>query len=180
MLARSRGVVAVFAALLVGGCGGSEEQERAFDTTDAARLASVSPVTPSWTWPTDPEEPSSSSPDSDASPDPLLTALKQQTADLDDVAEEGNKWRDDDKLGNLAVQVYASASDARTGIAALNTFSRGWGKKTGVVTRDEEIEGLGDEAWVLWVGGNGTQVTYHWRRSNIVIETHVHCFGSCQ
>ena len=39
--------------------------------------------------------------------------------------------------------------------------------------------GLGDEAWVLWVGGSGTQVTYHWRRGNLVLEAHVHCYGSC-
>jgi hypothetical protein len=174
-------VVAVIAALLVAGCGGSDAQESSFESADAARLASVSPVAPSWTWPADPEEPSSSTPsaDSDPPPDPLLTALNQQTAALDIVTEEGHKWRDDDKLGNLVAQVYASASDARTGIAALNAFSRGWGKKTGVVTKDANIQGLGDEAWVLWVGGSGTQVTYHWRRSNLVLEAHVHCFGSC-
>lgn len=177
---RSHGVVCVIAALLVGGCGGSGEQERSFETADAVRLASVSPVTPGWTWPADPEKPSSSSPPADVdATDPLLTALKQQTADLEDVAEEGSQWRDEEKLGNLVAQVYATASDARTGMAALNSFSRGWGKKTGVVTKDEAIDGLGDEAWVLWVGGSGTQVTYHWRRSNLVLEAHVHCFGSC-
>jgi hypothetical protein len=53
------------------------------------------------------------------------------------------------------------------------------GTRTGGVTKDEEIDGLGDEAWVLWVGGSGTQVTYHWRRSNLVLEAHVQCFGSC-
>jgi hypothetical protein len=35
---------------------------------------------------------------------------------------------------------------------------------------------------VLWVSGNGTQVTCHWRRGNLVLEAHVHCFASalCQ
>jgi hypothetical protein len=76
----------------------------------------------------------------------LLAALKHQTADLDNVTEDGNTWRDDEKLGNLVAQVYTSAADARTAMTALNAFSRRWGKKTRVVTRDEEIDGLGDEA----------------------------------
>jgi hypothetical protein len=28
-------------------------------------------------------------------------------------------------------------------------------------------------------GSTGTEVTFHWRRDNLVIETHVQCFGSC-
>jgi hypothetical protein len=55
----------------------------------------------------------------------------------------------------------------------------------GRVTKDEEIDGLGDEAWLLWLeGGYGNvvtyhEVTYHWRRGNLVVEAHVNCFGIC-
>ena len=45
--------------------------------------------------------------------------------------------------------------------------------------RQQKVDHLGDEAWVMWVSGNGAQVTYHWRRDNLVFETHVHCFGNC-
>jgi hypothetical protein len=110
--------------------------------------------------------------------DPLLAGFKRQTASLD-VGEASNRWQDKDKLGNLDVGVYASADDARKGFAAFNAFSRGWGARSGHITKDEEIDGLGDEAWVLWVAGYATQVTYHWRRSNLVIEAHIHCFGLC-
>jgi hypothetical protein len=103
---RSRGVVAVVAAApVISGCAAGQEQERLFGVADAARPQ------------LDPRPPR----------DPLLAMLEQQTAGLDPT-KNGNRWRDDDKLGNLMAQVCASASDARTGMAALNTFSRGWGK----------------------------------------------------
>ncbi len=175
-----RCAVAVAAAILVCGCSEGEQQERVFTAADATRIASVAPVAPGWTWPRKPER--SVSPDSATEPaatDPLLAKFKRQTANLVDLGEAGNKWRDKDKLGNLDVGVYASADDASKGLAAFNAFSRGWGAKSGHITRDEEINGLGDEAWVLWVGGYGTQVTYHWRRGNLVIEAHVHCLGLC-
>ena len=47
------------------------------------------------------------------------------------------------------------------------------------MTKVAEVKGLGDEAWLLWATGNGSQVTYHWRRDNLVGEVHIHCFGSC-
>jgi len=109
----------------------------------------------------------------------LLVEFEKRTTDLVDIAEVGNKWRDDDKLGNVYVGVFGSTSDAHETMAALNVFSRGWGDNGGVVTKDEDIDGLGDEAWRLWAAGSGTQVTYHWRRDNLVLEAHVHCFGSC-
>jgi hypothetical protein len=45
--------------------------------------------------------------------------------------------------------------------------------------KEPEIDGLGDEAWLLRTETNGTEVTYHWRRSNLVVEAHVHCLGFC-
>jgi hypothetical protein len=43
--------------------------------------------------------------------------------------------------------------------------------------RTEKVDGLGDEAWRLWAHGNGRQVTYHWRRDNLVTEVHVQCYA---
>ncbi len=43
----------------------------------------------------------------------------------------------------------------------------------------KEVDGLGDEAWRLWAHGHGREVTYHWRRDNLVTEVHVHCYGDC-
>ena len=62
---------------------------------------------------------------------------------------------------------------------ASNDLSRAYGAEYGFVVRAEEVDGLGDEAWRLWAHGNGRQVTYHWRRDNLVIEVHVHCYGEC-
>ena len=61
----------------------------------------------------------------------------------------------------------------------VQRFSRGVGKQTGSITKDEVVDDLGDEAWVLMVDGNGTQATFHWRRDNVVVEAHVHCHGDC-
>lgn len=174
----TRSAITVVAAILVCGCSGGEEQEQVFTPADATRIANVRPVTPGWTWPQNPETPVSSGSSAADSTDPLLVELKRQMADVDGIAEESNKWRDDDKLGNLVVGVFGSAADADKAMTAANAFSRGWGERTGEITRDEDIEGFGDEAWVLW-GGSGTQVTYHWRRGNLGFEVHVHCFGSC-
>lgn len=149
----------VVAATLVGGCSGGEgqEQKRAFSAADAKRIASARPATPGWPpWPQDPI--GTSAPDG---------------------SEVGNKWKDDDKLANLVAQVWGSVAKAHEWMPDFNAFSRKWGEQTGFITRDEAIDGLGDEAWVLWVGGSGTQVTYHWRRGNLVLEAHVHCYGDC-
>jgi len=173
--------VAVFAAIVAGGCGGGEQQRRqTFSAADAKRIANVRPAMPGWVWPKSPEtRDSSDSSDESESTDPLLVELKRQTVDVVDIAEAGNRWRDDNKLANLSVEVDETTSDARKAMAALNAFSRGWGKRSGRVTKDEQIDGLGDEAWRLWTLGEGYEVTYHWRRRNLVLEAHVHCFGVC-
>jgi hypothetical protein len=111
--------------------------------------------------------------------DVLHVELNKQTGDLVEIGTGGGRWRDNEKLANLSVQVFGSASDAHQLMAPLNAFSRGWGKVAGRITKDEEIDGLGDEAWRLWSEGNGTEVTYHWRRGNLFVEAHVDCFGYC-
>jgi hypothetical protein len=177
----TRSAVAVFAAIVAGGCGGGEQHQRqTFSAADAKRIANVRPAMPGWVWPKSPEKrDSSDSSDGSESTDPLLVNLKRQTADVVDIAEAGNKWRDDNKLANLSVEVSASSADARKAMAALNVFSRGWGERSGRVTKDEQIDSLGDEAWRLWTLGQGYEVTYHWRRGNLVLEAHVDCFGVC-
>ncbi len=176
----TRSAIAVVAAIVVGGCGGGDKQEQLLTAADAMRIANVRPATPGWTWPQNPKKPvwSGSSTESDST-DPLLLELKRQTAHLVGIGEASNKWRAHAKLANLVVDVFGSASDAHEALAPFNAFSRGWGERSGRVTKDEEIDGLGDEAWLLWVAGSGTQVTYHWRRGNLVLEAHVHCFGNC-
>jgi hypothetical protein len=177
----TRGAIAAFALIIAGGCGGGEQQQRqTFTAADAKRIANVRPAMPGWVWPKSPEKQGASrSSDESNSSDPLLLELQRRVADVVSIAEAGNKWRDDNKLANLAVEVDGSASDARQAMAALNAVSRGWGERSGRVTMDEQIDGLGDEAWRLWTLGQGYQVTYHWRRGNLVLEAHVHCFGIC-
>ena len=168
-------VVAVFAV----GCSRHEEQQ-VFTAGEATRIASVRPAAEGWIWPSNPEQPvSSEEADEYGDSDPLLTEFKRQTADLEDIGDEATKWQDDDKLGNLAVGVYATTADAHQAFAPFNALSLGWAERTGTVTKAETIDGLGDEAWLLWVGGNGTQATYHWRRRNLLLEAHVHCYGTC-
>ena len=166
-------------AVVVAGCGDNQGGVRAFEAADATRIAAVRPAAPDWAWSRAAATPESSgSPDSNAT-DPLLVELKRRIAPLAESGDAANSWRVADKLGNLAVGVYGNRADAHQAMSAMNDFSRGWGKRTGTVTKDEPVNDLGDEAWRLWVGGNGTQVTYHWRRENLVIEAHIHCFGTC-
>ena len=175
----TRCAVAVVAVIAAAGCGGGQSDERVFRAADATRIAGVRPVAPHWTWPRGAAKPESLDPSASKSSDPLLVELKKRMAALSDRGEAANTWQDGDKLGNLAVGVFGSARDAHEAMGAMNEFSLGWGKRSGHVTKDENVDDLGDEAWRLWVGGNGTQVTYHWRRGNLVLEAHVHCFGSC-
>lgn len=174
--------IAVVAAIVVGGCSGVEEQGKVFTPADATRIGNVRPVTPGWTWPTKQDKRDAPDSKTEAQADPndvLLVELNKQTAGLVEIGTRGGRWRDNEKLANLSVQVFGSASDAHELMAPLNAFSRGWGKVGGRITKDEEIEGLGDEAWRLWSEGNGTEVTYHWRRGNLFVEAHVDCFGYC-
>jgi hypothetical protein len=185
------GAIVVLAAIVAGGCGGGDEQEQVFRPADATRIANVRPLMPGWTWPQNPEKPvSSGSQTEDQSTDPLDVELRRQTADIVSLGSAGHKWRDDNKLANLTANVLASAAEAHKLMAPFNAFSRGWGERSGRIIKDEETDDLGDEAWLLrtekevidYEGGRtkrGTEVTYHWRRGNLVVEAHVDCFGIC-
>ncbi len=175
-VAITRGAIAVFAAIVFGGCSGGEEQEQLSTPADATRIANVRPAMPGWTWPENPEKHVSSAP----ATDPLDVELRRRTADIVSLGDAANKWEDADKLVNLYAQVFASAAEAHKLMAPFNAYSRGWGKRFGRITKDEEIDGLGDEAWLLRTEEtNGPEVTYHWRRGNLVVEAHVDCFGLC-
>ena len=176
----TRGAIAVVAAILLGGCSGGEQQEQLFTLADATRITNVRPVSPGWTWPQNPEKHVSSSSQSEApSTDPLDVKLTRQTADLVSLGDAANKWEDADKVANLYAQVFASAAEAHELMAPFDAYSRGWGTRFGRITKDEQIGGLGDEAWLLRTETNGAEVTYHWRRGNLVLEAHLDCFGLC-
>jgi hypothetical protein len=170
----------VFLGAGVAGCGGGEPAH--FTTADARRLANVRPVTPGWSpWPQRPEKRprSDSSPEEAAAKDPIYAAYRRRTAEIEQQEGSDNRWVDDDKLGHLVVQPFGTAADAHVSFLASNDLSRAYGATYWFVVKAENVDGLGDEAWRLWVEGNGRQVTYHWRRDNLVTEVHVHCYGDC-
>ena len=176
--------VVSLAVIALAGCSGGDEPSATFRSADAERLAAVGPSTPGWpAWPQEPEarQPSDSTPEELAAKDPIYAAYRRSTADVEQRDEwgSGNHWEDDDKLANVTVGVFETEADAHTDFVASNVLSRAYGAKYGFVVRAEKIDGLGDEAWRLWTHGNGAQVTYHWRRENLVTEVHIHCFGDC-
>ena len=177
-------MVVVCAASLAAGCTGNEPSG-IYKAADAERLANIAPRTPGWPpWPQQPEPKQTSgdeSPEKVAARDPIFAKYRRRTADIEqrDGWGSANRWRDDDKLANLFVGVFDTAADAHVGFLASNDLSRAYGAKYGFVVKAEKVKGLGDEAWRLWAHGNGSQVTYHWRRDNLVAEVHIHCYGDC-
>ena len=178
------GVATVLVTITLAGCdGGSNEPNAMYKAADVERLANVAPQTPGWPpWPRKLEpKPSGESPDDVAARDPIFAEYRRRTEEIErhDDWGSGNKWVDDDKLGNLAIEAFETRADAHLAFLASNDLSRAYGAKYGFVVRAEKVDGLGDEAWRLWAHGNGRQVTYHWRRDNLVTEVHVHCYGNC-
>ena len=155
-----------------------------YNAADVERLANLEPQTPGWPpWPQKPEpkQPSSESAEEAAAKDPIFAEYRRRTAGIEQQDDwgSGNKWIDDDKLANLVVGISATPADAHVAFLASNDLSRAYGAKYGFVVKAEKVDGLGDEAWRLWAHGNGRQVTYHWRRDNLGVEVHVHCYGEC-
>ena len=170
-------IVLLIAAAALDGCGGHNGHP--FTGADARRIADVPPRARGWDWPSDTAAPLWDASTGSTTTDPLLRAFRRKTARLVGLGDASKKWQDTNKLGNLDVQVYKDSSDAHQAMAPFNALSEGWAAQTGRVTKAAESGGLGDESWVMWVAGNGTQVTYHWRRENLVFEAHLHCFGRC-
>lgn len=171
--------VCVFAATLLAACSGDEQTTGEFTAADAERLAAVRPDGPGWTWPVEQDQPQQPVEGADEPADSIFAAYRARTRDLEGGREQGGRWKDADKVANLTVQTFASPAEADVGFDALNDLSRAYGEKYASVTRSEEIAGLGDEAWVLWASGYGHEVTYHWRRANLVVEAHVQCWSRC-
>lgn len=148
-----RGAAVLAVGLLATGCGGGES--KAFKLSDAKRIAGVRPVAPGWTWPS--------------------------TADESEVhgSTAWSEWEDGDKLAHVDVGLYRSDSAAHEAMAAFNALSRRYARRTGYIVGEERVSDLGDDAWRLRIGGNGPEVTYHWRRRNLVLEAHMQCFGTC-
>src|SRR5262245_46915724 len=165
---------ALLAATIAAGC--AESAKPSLTISDARELASLRPVKPGWTWPPDSEKSSDSGASSD---DPLLAEFRRETRGLVDLGEAAREWQDDNKLAHVDVGVYKTAADAHKALAPFNALSLGWAKRTGGVLSYHNVDGLGEEAWLLRQAESGEQVTYHWRRANILVEAHMHCFGSC-
>jgi hypothetical protein len=144
---------------------------------DARQLASLRPVAPPWAWRLGDEK----SADSGAASrgDPLLDRFRRQTKGLVDLGEAASEWQDADKLAHIDVAVYKTAVDAHKAFAPFNALSLGWARRGGHVVSQSNVEGLGEEAWILQLAAEGKQVTYHWRRDNVIVEAHMHCFGMC-
>ena len=144
---------AVVVAILATGCGGGGT--KAFTLSDAKRIAGVRPAAPGWAWPS--------------------------FADESRVHDSGamSEWQDDDKLAHVDVGLYGSASAAHHAMPAFNALSRRYARHGGYILDEEGVSDLGDDAWRLQIGGNGPEVTYHWRRRNLVLEAHMQCFGTC-
>jgi hypothetical protein len=174
----NRCLLVVSSAVVVAGCA-SGHRTAGLGAEDAMRIAEVRPADPGWTWPQSKRKPVWDTSTESSSTDRLLVEFRTKTAHLVEIGETWNEWQDRDKKAHLDVAVYRDSSMAHEAMAAFNAFSRGWGRRLGDITRDRKVDGLGDDAWVLWVVANGMQVTYHWRRDNLVIEAHVHCYGSC-
>jgi hypothetical protein len=184
VLACGLAIAAVAAGVAVrSGDDDGDDVARSYAQRDVDRLARLAPVTPGWpAWPEKPDEkrPSTETPEEAAAKDPVYAEYRRKTARLTgDTADAGNHWMDGQKLANLSLGALASAADAHEVFVASNELSLDYGKQYGSVTKAQPVPGLGDEAWRLWAQGNGAQVTYHWRRDNLVVEVHIHCFGVC-
>jgi hypothetical protein len=140
-------------AILAAGCGGGES--KAFTLSDARRIAGIRPSAPRWTWPS--------------------SANESRVRDSGAMSE----WEDDDKLAHVDVGLYGSATAAHDAMPAFNALSGRYARQGGYILGEEGVSNLGADAWRLRIGGNGPEVTYHWRRRNLVLEAHMQCFGTC-
>ena len=167
------------------GCAGDTDETTApYKLADAEQAARVAPATGDWEWPEKPSSFEIDTPDEnekppDASNNPPLAELLERTKDLEDLGGATSRWEDEDKLANLGISLLESAADAQIGTNAYRVFLSKWGEDFGGVTKNEIVDDLGEEAWVISIVGNGNQVTYEWRRRNLVVSAHMHCFGVC-
>jgi len=148
------GVAGVTVAALATGCGG-QSKTLTLSGADLKRIASVRPMTPGWYWPKKPisEEPTGG-------------------------GCGGSRWQDKQKLGVSSACQFYDATGAHKQLAENRAFARHWAKRTvgGGRFTDIRLDGLGDEAWRIREDfAGGQEVTYGWRRSNLVLQVHVQC-----
>jgi hypothetical protein len=176
--------VALVLVAMTAGCGGRSDPD-ALSTEDVVnRAVVVPPTTPDWDWP---KEATSSNPyskdkgggDPPSTRDKLAVKLDRQLLVLDLIGSAGSRWEDTSKLSHLVVQHWSSSADAHSAMPAYRQFAHGWAEKTGGVS-DEAVGGLGDEAWRILARGYSEEVTYKWRRGNLVLEAHIQCFSACR
>jgi hypothetical protein len=157
-------------------CAGGSGTERTYTGADADRLAHVEPQTPGLEWRGSGTfdafvEDSGPPPPTD---DLALATFYDATRALNYVGDAGGRWVSDENVANLVVEIWATESDARTAMAPYRSVMRAWAKQTGSLRFDEDVDGLGDEAFKI---GDPLRQTYKWRRANLVLEAHVGCFA---
>jgi hypothetical protein len=148
------GVASITVAALATGCGGRSET-LTLSGADLWRIGSVRPVMPGWYWPKKP--------------------ISQQPTGG---GCGGSRWQDQQKLGVISACDLYDAAGAHKELAENRAFARGWAKRTvgGGSFTDIQLDGLGDEAWQIREDfAGGQEVTYGWRRSNLVLQVHVQC-----
>jgi hypothetical protein len=175
--------IALVVVAIMAGCGGSSDPRGVADEDVVKRAATVPPTTPGWNWP---KARTSSSPytkdkggDPPPTNDPLAAKLYRQLRGLDMIGSAASRWEDKSKLAHLVVERFASPADAHSAMRPYREFAHGWAEQTGTVS-DEAVRGLGDEAWRISARGYSEEVTYKWRRGNLVLEAHMQCSTACR
>lgn len=175
--------VALAVVAMMAGCGGRSDPETLSTEDVVKRVVLVPPTTPGWNWPKMTTSSSPYSVDTGGDPPPtgdkLAAKLYRQLRALDLIGGAGSRWQDSSKLSNLAVELWSSAADAHSAMPAYREFAHGWAEKSGAVS-DETVGGLGDEAWRILARGYSEEVTYKWRRGNLVLEAHIQCLAACR
>lgn len=174
------GVSLVVVAILAG-CGGGSDPAAPATEDVVKRVAIVSPTTQGWNWPT---VPTSSSPYSknqggDPPGDKRSATLYRQLRGLDLIGSAGSRWQDESKLAHLVVERFGSPADAHSAMRPYREFAHGWAEQTGAVS-DGSVGGLGDEAWRIMARGYTEEVTYKWRRADLILEAHIQCLSACR
>jgi hypothetical protein len=167
---RRFGFAAIGVLAVAIGCG-SKSGKAAFSGADAARLTTVPPATPGWDWP----HASTGS----------RSFARETVGEAGDgyVGSAESRWQDTTKLSHVDANVFQSASAAHTALPAMRAFARKWARHDGGPLTDAGVKGLGEEAWRVQAGpaSFGEEVTYGWRRRNLVVEVHIQCiFSTCQ
>jgi hypothetical protein len=179
MTVRSVGLVVV---AIMAGCGGSSDPEVSAEGV-VERAAIVAPTTPGWNWPRARTSSSPYTKDKGGDPlptnDPLVAKLYRRLRRLDVIGSAGSRWQDESKLAHLVVERFGSPADAHSAMRPYRDFAHSYAERAGAVS-DKPVRGLGDEAWRILARGYSDEVTYKWRRGNLVLEAHIQCLTACR